>query len=174
MDSLSKFIAKVVTITGAIAGSCFAWIAQASAVGSGASLGWQVMTILAFGSAAAGGLGWFATHRRLRQEHLQRRERCLIAAAKQQQGRVTDVELVASTPYSLEECRAFLKEMTESGSAEMHVGKEGTMVYLFPGFLSEVEKRNAQSAGEWRPEPRQAQPSDRPPPMESTRSLEME
>jgi hypothetical protein len=134
---------------------------------------WQGMAVLGLGSAVAGGIGWFNADRRLKRDYAQRREQRMIAVTKQKQGRVTDVELVAETRYPLEQCRAFLKEMTESGSAEMHIGKEGTMVYLFPGFLTDDEKRDAQPATEWQPSQRRASPPSLTS-ENSPRSLELE
>ena len=126
---------------------------------------WQGLAAVGIGSAIAGGVSWFRADKRLTRDHKKRRDQRMIATAKRKHGRVTDVELVAETRFSLEDCRAFLKEMTESGSAEMHIGKEGTMVYLFPGFLSDEEKRKARSTADWMPEvraPRETKPS--PPP----------
>ena len=172
MDSLSKFLSKSVTITGTIGGAAFAWIAQ----NPGAHHLWQGMAVLGFGSAVVGGIGWFNAQRRLNRDYGQRRQQRMIAVTKQKHGRVTDVELVAETRYPLEECRAFLKEMTESGSAEMQIGKEGTMVYLFPGFLTEAEKRDALPATEWQPQPRPSTPPTKTPedPTQTPRSLEIE
>ncbi|MGY8689383.1 MAG: hypothetical protein ACKVHP_16825 [Verrucomicrobiales bacterium] len=157
---------------GAIGGGACTWIAQTP----DANHLWQGMAVLGIGSAMAGGIGWFNAHKRLKRDYAQRRQQRMIAVAKQKRGRVTDVELVAETRYPLDECRDFLKEMTESGSAEMQIGKEGTMVYLFPGFLTEDEKREALPAAEWQPQPRQSPPSlsraeDSP---SSPRSLEIE
>lgn len=177
MESLSKFLARSITVMGSIGGAACAVIANASS-----SATWQGLAVVGFGTAIAGGVGWFRADRKLKRDYAKRQEQRMIATAKKKGGRVTDVELVAETRYPLEECRAFLKAMTESGSAEMHIGKEGTMVYLFPGFLSDDEKRKAQSAAEWMPEvrtPREARVS-KPPPLSnsedssSAKSLELE
>lgn len=161
MESLSRFVARSITVVGSIGGAACAVIANASS-----SATWQGLAVVGFGTALAGGIGWFRADKKLKRDYAKRQEQRMIATAKKKNGRVTDVELVSETRYSLEECRAFLKAMTESGSAEMHIGKEGTMVYLFPGFLSEEDKRKAQSAAEWMPEvraPRKAETSGPPP-----------
>ena len=88
----------------------------------------------------------------------------MLAVARQKKGRVTDVELAAETRYPLEECRAFLKNMTETGSAGVNIGKEGIMVYLFPGFLTEEEKENALNVSSWEP----SGISEDPPPLKTT------
>ena len=108
----------------------------------------------------------------------------MIAVAKAKHGRLTDVELVAETRYPLEECRSFLKRMTDSGSAEINIGPEGTMVYLFPGFLTDEQKRTAKPIGSWKP-PLEKQASravkQTPPPLDpseesstTARSLELD
>ncbi len=178
MESLSKFVARSITVMGSIGGVACALIANSP----DASSLWQGLAAVGIGSAIAGGVSWFRADKRLTRDHKKRRDQRMIATAKRKHGRVTDVELVAETRFSLEDCRAFLKEMTESGSAEMHIGKEGTMVYLFPGFLSDEEKRKARSTADWMPEvraPRETKPSP-PPRVEGeasstpTRSLEIE
>ena len=178
MESLSKFVARSITVMGSIGGSACALIAN----NPDASSLWQGLATIGIGSAIAGGVSWFRADKRLKRDHKKRRDQRMITTAKRKHGRVTDVELVAETRFSLEDCRAFLKEMTESGSAEMHIGKEGTMVYLFPGFLSDEEKRKARSTADWMPEvraPRETKPSP-PPRVEGeasstpTRSLEIE
>ena len=89
-------------------------------------------------------------HRRAKLASANRREQRMIAVAKTKHGRVTDVELVAETRQTLEECRAFLKRVTENSSAEINIGPEGTMVYLFPGFLTDEQKRTAEPVGHWK------------------------
>ena len=166
MESLSKFVARSITVIGSIGGAASAMIANSP----DASSLWRGLAVVGIGSAIAGGVSWFRADKRLKRDHKKRRDQRMIATAKRKHGRVTDVELVAETRFSLEDCRAFLKEMTESGSAEMHIGKEGTMVYLFPGFLSEDEKRKARSTADWMPEvrtPRETT-SASPPPLSET------
>ena len=174
MESLTKFVSRSITMIGSIGGAACAWMAHA-----GSSNAWQGLAVVGLGTAVAGGISWFREDRRLKRHYIKRRDQKMIAVAKEKHGRLTDVELVGETRFPLEECRAFLKEMTESGSAELQIGKEGTMVYLFPGFLSEDEKRRARSAADWQPEPRL--PRESPPPLtqdspttSSTRSLELE
>ena len=182
MESLSKFVARSITVMGSIGGSACALIAN----NPDASSLWQGLAAIGIGSAIAGGVSWFRADKQLKRDHKKRRDQRMITTAKRKHGRVTDVELVAETRFSLEDCRAFLQEMTESGSAEMHIGKEGTMVYIFPGFLSEDEKREARSTADWMPEvraPRETKTASPPPLAEdegssaattTTRSLEIE
>ena len=173
MESLSRFVARSITIMGSIGGTACAWIAN----NPDASKVWQGLAVIGLGSAIAGGIGWFRADKRLKKDYAKRREQRMIAVAKQKHGRITDVELVAEPRYPLEECREFLTDMTTSGSAEMQIGKEGTMVYVFPGFLSAEEKRGAQSATTWQPKSRQSS-QDAPPPLEdnetTSKSLELE
>ena len=145
MSSFSRFLAKSATVVGTVFGASFAVIS----LNSSWDALWQGLAALSFGSAIAGGIGWFYAHRRLRGNYLEKREQIMIALAKVKRGRLTEVELMADTPYPLEECRAFLARMTASGVAEMHIGKGGTVVYWFPGLLSDEEKRHARSAEDW-------------------------
>ncbi len=170
MDSLSKFFAKSVTVLGSIGGAAFMWIGQ----NPQASGVWEGLGVIGLGSAVVGGIGWFKEHRRLKRDYAKRREQRLISVAKENHGRITDVELVAETRYPLEECREFLKQMAESGSAEMHIGDGGTIVYLFPGFLTDEEKRNAKPALDWSSSPTESTSSDEKPPALPSRSLEIE
>lgn len=174
MDAILRFFGMSAAILGSIVGSGLAWMAfQAPS-----AVLWQGMAIMCFGGAAAGAVTWFLSHRKIERDIAQRQQQQMIAAAQRRLGRVTDVELVAETRYSLDECRAFLKEMTDSGSAEMQIGKEGTVVYVFPGFLTEAEKRHAQPATQWTPPQRSIRrkpSSDSPPPLEDTsRQAEVE
>ncbi len=170
MDSLSKFFSKMVTIGGGIMGGAFMTIA-ASSSNSGT---WQGLGVAALGTAAVGALGWFTSHRKVKKAYLHRLEQRMIAVTKAKHGRVTDVELAAETRYSLEQCREFLTRMTESGSAERHIGKEGTVVYLFPGFLSEEEKRSARSVESWLPSASRETEEGEESPSSSSRSLEIQ
>ena len=181
MESLSKFLSQCVTIGSGLLASGFG----AAALNSGNSVAWG-LTSFSLGAAALGGISWVFAHRRAKVAYANRQEQRMIAVAKDKQGRLTDVELVAETRYPLEECRAFLKRMTDSGSAEINIGPEGTMVYLFPGFLSDEQKRTAESVGAWKPPlEKQASQEGSPPPLESSsdkgsesqgsnRSLELE
>ena len=169
MDAIVRFFAMSATILGGIVGSGLAWMAFQA---PGAIL-WQGMAIMSFGGAIAGAVTWHLSHRKIERDLAQKRQQQMIHAAQQRLGRVTDVELVAETHYSLEECRLFLKEMTDSGSAEMQIGKEGTVVYVFPGFLTDSEKRHARPATHWTPT-RRSMSSDSsgesPPPLDETAS----
>lgn len=146
VQSLTKSLGKFVTYAGTTLGAGFtaAAIYGHSAFASGSAAFFLT-------SAALGGVMWFTGHRRAKARYEERLEQRMLAVAKAKKGRVTDVELAAETRYAIADCRSFLKRMTETGSAEVTIGKEGTMVYVFPGFLSDTEKQSAKGIDSWTP-----------------------
>ena len=149
MESLSKSLGKLFAYLGGSLGAGFAVGAAMADSGFQSFAGGAAAFFLVLG--AIGGLIWATSHKRLLKQYEERREQKMLSVCRTKMGRVTDVELAAETRYPLEDCRTFLKQMTESGSAEVNISSEGTMVYLFPGFLSEREKAAAQGISQWTP-----------------------
>jgi hypothetical protein len=79
--------------------------------------------------------------RRLSEE--QEREQGILDLARQEHGRVTVEEVASHCDLSLEEAKAALDRLAAHAVAELRVTDGGVLVYLFPGFLSDEEKRKA-------------------------------
>lgn len=69
-------------------------------------------------------------------------QRILVLAASKS-GRLTVEEAAVGCQLSIPASKAALDHMAAENSAQMEVTHQGTLVYVFPGFLTDEEKRSA-------------------------------
>jgi len=105
-----------------------------------------------FGAGGLGGYLFLHGNRQQRRLEREREERTLLELIAARGGRVTAVELAKDSPYSLAEVGEVLRRLCEQGACELHIGRDGQTVYVFPGFLSAEEKRAAVSISEFHPQ----------------------
>jgi hypothetical protein len=63
--------------------------------------------------------------------------------ARAERGRVTVEEVASHCDLGIPEAKTALDQFAARRVAEMRVSESGILVYLFPGFLSDEEKRKA-------------------------------
>ncbi len=71
------------------------------------------------------------------------RDQCILDLARAERGRVTVEEVAAHCDLGIDEAKQALDRFAVQRVAEMQVSERGILVYLFPGFLSDEEKRRA-------------------------------
>jgi len=71
-------------------------------------------------------------------------EKHLLEIVRQHAGRVTPIDIAMQTDYTVEEAEQKLDLFCEQNIAERDLTPSGKIVYVFPGFMSEAEKRQAQ------------------------------
>ncbi|MCC7369446.1 MAG: hypothetical protein IT306_13545 [Chloroflexi bacterium] len=72
------------------------------------------------------------------------REQRVLDLARAQRGRVTLPEVASACDMTVTDSKETLDTMVLQGIAELRVTETGVLVYVFPGFLSDEEKRGAQ------------------------------
>jgi hypothetical protein len=72
------------------------------------------------------------------------REQAILALAETSQGLLTIAEVAAHCHISLDDSKRALDRLVLQRVADPRVADNGTLVYAFPGFLSEQEKASAE------------------------------
>ncbi len=73
------------------------------------------------------------------------RQRALLQFIHGKQGMISPIEIVSVSSLNMEEAKKELDNFCVQGAAELRITEGGEMVYVFPGFLDEEEKRKARS-----------------------------
>jgi hypothetical protein len=71
------------------------------------------------------------------------RERGILLLAERHHGRVTVPEVAAHCGLTIAEAKAELDRLVAARVADLQVTSGGVLVYVFPGFLSDDDKRHA-------------------------------
>jgi hypothetical protein len=72
------------------------------------------------------------------------REQAILALADSNDGRLTVAEVAAHCHLGLAVSKKSLDRLVVDRVADVRVADNGTLVYVFPGFLSDAEKRAAE------------------------------
>ncbi len=73
------------------------------------------------------------------------RERALLQFIHCKKGMISPIEIVSVSSLNMEEAKRELDNFCVQGAAELRITEGGEMLYVFPGFLDEEEKRKARS-----------------------------
>ncbi|PIE70826.1 MAG: hypothetical protein CSA22_05355 [Deltaproteobacteria bacterium] len=90
-------------------------------------------------------LGWALFYKKTRESKEELRERQLLQFIRERGGRVTIEEVAASTPFGIDDVKREFDRFCALGMGEVCLTEAGSMVYVFHGFLSEIEKHTATS-----------------------------
>lgn len=71
------------------------------------------------------------------------RERAVLRYVQQQHGRVTVAEVASVCDITVVDAKATLDGFVLQEAAQLRITDAGVLVYVFPGFLSDREKRDA-------------------------------
>lgn len=71
------------------------------------------------------------------------RERAVLRFVQQQHGRVTVAEVASVCDITVVDAKATLDGFVLQEAAQLQITDSGVLVYVFPGFLSDEEKRGA-------------------------------
>jgi hypothetical protein len=71
------------------------------------------------------------------------RERRILQFAEAEHGRVTVAEVATHCGVTVAQAKADLDRLVQQQVAELQVTERGVLVYVFPGFLSDDEKKSA-------------------------------
>lgn len=105
---------------------------------------WGILVFFSLTTVLGGYLAVKSRGRRIRKRR-ERREKKILTAIARAGGRVTPFELAAETDLGVEEARGYLDRLCELGMGELHVTDSGSLVYVFRGSLSDVDKASARS-----------------------------
>jgi hypothetical protein len=97
------------------------------------------------GTAVAGGFLCVTQWKRSKTGTVERTERMILRMIADRSGRITPEEIAMELPLTVEQARERLNGLCEDGSGEVRVTREGGLVYVFFGFLSEAERNSAPS-----------------------------
>jgi len=74
----------------------------------------------------------------------QQSEKGLLQIVRRYEGRVTPIEIALETDLTVAEAEEKLNTFCEQNVAEREITPTGKVVYVFPGFMSEAEKKQAE------------------------------
>ena len=69
-------------------------------------------------------------------------EKVILRTAKKNSGVATPSEVALEADISLDDAKKNLEQLVSSGFAEVRVNKKGTLVYVFPDFMTDETERN--------------------------------
>ncbi len=95
------------------------------------------------GTMAAGGFLCVSQWKRAKTGTVERAERNILRMIAARSGRITPEEIALEQPLTVEQARERLDALCGGGSGEVQVTRDGRLVYVFFGFLSEEERKSA-------------------------------
>ncbi|MBT4837711.1 MAG: hypothetical protein HON94_10240 [Methylococcales bacterium] len=84
-----------------------------------------------------------------RRQNLEASERQLLELIAQHHGKVTSSDIALNTHMTLQEAEDSLKALCQNGKGEIQLTKEGKMLYVFFGFISDEEKQTSKNVMEF-------------------------
>jgi TM2 domain-containing membrane protein YozV len=81
----------------------------------------------------------------LRKLHPEEKERALLELIRSKGGMITPIEVVSASSLNFEQAKQELDNFCIQGAAELRITEGGEIVYVFPGFLDDEQKRRARS-----------------------------
>lgn len=81
----------------------------------------------------------------LKKLNRENRDRVLLRFIQTKGGMVHPLEIVAASNLNMEEAKRELDNFCIQGAAELRITEAGEMLYVFPGFLDDEQKKKARS-----------------------------
>ncbi len=72
------------------------------------------------------------------------KENQILNKAKKLGGKVTPVEIASETGFSIDESKKMLDNFVKQGYVSNEITQSGVILYVFPGFVSEQDKYDAE------------------------------